>query len=143
MSHTGTMRTLLALACMFCALVAVAAKEFTMPRIYGAKTYAAHDEHAQENVTLAADPYDTGEKSAIFVSEYRDRGILPIFVVVTNDGDQPITMGELKVQLVTVDRAKLKPATEEDLYRRLGRSYKRPDSPRISPIPLPRRAPKA
>ena len=128
---------------LVCAVAAFAAKDFVMPRSYSAKTYPARDEHANEHVTVAADPYDTGDKTAeTFVSDYRQHDLLPVLIVVTNDGDQPVSLNSLKVELVTVNRVKLHPATDDDLYRHLAVSPKRPDGPRISPIPLPRRAPR-
>jgi len=129
----------LAAILLVCALAAFAAKEYIAPRIYSAKTYPARDEHEQELVTVAADPYDTGDKAAIFVSDYREHDMLPVFLVVTNDSDQPVSLLNMKVELVTVNRAKLRPATADDLYRRVGHGAKRPDRPRMSPIPLPRR----
>ena len=45
--------------------------------------------------------------------------MLPVFFVITNDGDQPIRWSDMKAQLKTKDRSKLIPATEDDLLRRL------------------------
>jgi hypothetical protein len=102
-------------------LLCRAAKEFAMPQARPAKTYPAHDQHPMEAVTVALDPYDLADKAGIFFVHYGAIGFLPVFVVVTNDGDQPVQLVGMKAQLVTIDRAKLAPAAENDIARRLAR----------------------
>jgi len=92
-----------------------------MPQAAPAKSYPAHDQHPLESVAVAVDPYDLAEKTTIFSVHYSEFGFLPIFVVVTNDGNQPVQLGGMKAQLVTVNHTKLSPATEEDISRRLTR----------------------
>ena len=92
-----------------------------MPAAQPAKTYPAHDEHPAEAVTLALDPYDMADKASIFSVHYSEVGFMPIFVVITNDGDQPVSLTGMKAQLVTVNRTKIPPATEDDIYRRIAR----------------------
>ena len=77
--------------------VSVAAKDFVKPAAQPAKTYPAHDEHPSEKVAIAADPYDTPEKTKIFSVDFREHGYLPVFFVVTNNGDQPISIANLEV----------------------------------------------
>ena len=103
------------------ALLSLAAKEFVMPQAQPARTYPAHDEHPMERMAVAVDPYDLADKAKIFSVEYSEIGFLPIFVAVTNDGDQPVQLAGMKAQLVTVNRAKISPATEDDIARRLTR----------------------
>ena len=112
----------------------LAAKEFVMPQTAPAKSYAAHDEHPLESVTVAVEPYDLAEKTTIFSVHYSEIGFLPIFVVVTNDGNQPIELSGMKAQLVTVNRTKLSPASPEDISRRLSRPSA---STNRYPIPFP------
>jgi hypothetical protein len=116
-------------------LGAMAAKDFAMPSPKPARTYPAHDEHAQEKVTIAVDPYDMGDKAQIFSTDFRSHGYLPVFLVVTNDGDQPVSLSSMKAELITVKRAKLSPATSDDLMRRM--SHPAPKGPSPIPIPLP------
>jgi len=104
-----------------------------MPVPKSAKSYPAHDEHPSEAVTLALDPYDMADKASIFSGHYSDSGFVPIFVIVTNDGDQPISLAGMKAQFITVDRTKIPPATEDDIYRR----FTRPPSGNVSSSPLP------
>jgi len=54
--------------------------------------YPAHDEHPLEKVTVAVDPYDVEDKASIFSVNYRNNGYMPVFFVITNDGDQPVSL---------------------------------------------------
>jgi hypothetical protein len=113
-------------------LLCLAAKEFVMPQAQAAKTYPAHDEHPMEAVAVGVDPYDLAEKTTIFSVRYSEIGFMPIFVIVTNDGNQPVELSGMKAQLVTVNRAKLAPANEDDIARRLTRP-----SANTSKYPIP------
>lgn len=108
-----------------------------MPKIYPAKTYPAHDEHPREKVTVAADPYDMPDKASIFTLNYKEHGFLPVFLVITNDGDTPISMNDLHVELVTHGKDKIPAANEDDLYRRFT-NIRRNDSGSRLPLPIPR-----
>jgi hypothetical protein len=115
-------------------LLCLAAKQFVMPQAQPAKTYPAHDEHPTEAVAVGVDPYDLAEKTTIFSVRYSEIGFMPIFVVVTNDGNQPVELSGMKAQLVTVNRAKLTPANEDDIARRLTRPSANTNK---YPIPFP------
>ncbi len=121
-------------ACLTFGLGVVAAKDFVMPSAQVARAYPAHDEHSQEKVTVAVDPYDTSEKAQIFSTNFRSYGYLPVFFIVTNDSDQPVSLAGMKAQLVTAKRAKLSPATYDDLMRRM--SHPVPKTTQL-PIPIP------
>ena len=116
--------------------VSLAAKDFVKPAAQPAKTYPAHDEHAAEKVTIAADPYDSADKAKLFSVNFRDHGFLPVFFIVTNDGDQPISMANLQVTFTTANRDKLTPASSDDIYRRL--SNPRANMNQI-PLPIPQK----
>jgi hypothetical protein len=118
------------------AVICQAAKEFAKPVAHAAKTYPAHDEHPKEFATVAIDPYDMADKAQIFSVNYREQGYLPVLLIVTNDGDQPISLSAMKAEMVTLNRTKLSPATPDDLYRRLSHPA-RSDNP--YPIPFPRK----
>jgi hypothetical protein len=115
----------------------LAGKHFVMPAAQPAKTYPAHDEHPGEAVTLALDPYDMADKASIFSVHYSDVGLMPMFVVITNDGDQPVSLAGMKAELVTVDRTKIPPATEDDIFRRIARP---PGNISPNPLPWPKKA---
>jgi len=135
MSRAGKtwIRRAASIACVIVACAAsLAAKDFVKPAAQPAKTYAAHDDHSNEKVSIAADPYDTREKAKIFSNNFDGHGYLPVFFIVTNDGEQPIAIANIQVTLITGGRDKLTPATSEDLFRRL-------NNPRANthPIPVP------
>ena len=115
-------------------LLCLAAKEFSMPKTQPAFSYPAHDHHAKESVTVAVDPYDASTKANIFTVNYRDHDLLPILLVVTNDSEEPIELSGMNAELVTADRSKLSPATEDDILRRI--SHPRASGARV-PVPFP------
>ncbi len=120
------------------ASAAIASKEYMPPRPQPAATYPAHDAHTDEKVTIAADPYDMQDKaSQVFSLPYQEKDYLPIYLVITNDGDQPVTFNVLDVKLVTSNRTKLQPADTDDLYRRFSRVKRRGDEPSRNPLPIP------
>jgi hypothetical protein len=108
-----------------------------MPAAQPAKSYPAHDQHSDESVTVGLDPYDMADKANIFSVHYNDVGLMPIFVVITNDGDKPVSLSGMKAELVTVNRTKIPPATEDDIYRRIA---KPPGNISPNPLPWPKKA---
>ena len=114
-----------------------ASKNFVKPIPKTAINYPAHDFHRDEKAAIAADPYDTPEKAKLFSTNFAAHGFLPIFFVVTNDGDQPISIANMEIKLITANRSKLTPITTDDLYRRLSNPQ---SNTRPSPIPLPHKA---
>jgi len=130
--------TVVGIFVLLCCLLAVAAKEFTMPPAQPARTYPAHDDHPMEKIVVAVDPYDVEDKASIFSVNYRNAGYLPVFFVITNDGDQPVSLVGMKAQLNTNNRSKLYPSTTDDLVRRLSHPS-RNDRQVTLPIPLPKK----
>ena len=108
-----------------------------LPRAFHANTYPAHESHDNEKVSIAVDPYDMPDKAAIFVVDYRSNGLLPMQLIISNDGDQPVSLKDMQVELITVNRTQIPPATLNDLYRRLGRQTRRGDEPQRNPLPVP------
>ncbi len=131
------------LALLGCVPQMLLARDFRMPRAENAVTYPAHDQHKNERVTIAVDPYDAADKADLFKTKWLENGYLPMQLVVTNDSDQPVALTGIKVELVTQHRSKITPASDDDLYRRVGRVKRRGDEPSRNPlpVPLPRRGP--
>jgi|SRR5579864_365647 len=117
--------------------IALVAKTFVRPAAQPAKSYPAHDDHPTEKVAMAADPYDTPEKANIFSVNFREHGLLPVFFIVTNDGDQPVSIVNLDIKLVTGNRSKLTPVSPDDIFRRLANPQANTNSP--IPFPIPRK----
>src|SRR3954471_11059613 len=128
-------------------LLAVAApakdkKTFDPPSAYHANRYPARTYDEQNHITLAADPYDTPDKANVFAADYASSGLLPIRLIISNDGDAPIALVDLKVELVTNMRDKLTPQRPQDIMRKLSRTDSRPDERLEVPLPIPHRKPK-
>ncbi len=134
-------RTSLSIALILaCVSLLWAAKEFQMPRANNAKTYPAHDEHPKEKVTVAVDPYDSPEKEAIFTVKYSEHEILPLFLVISNDGDEPVVLSNINLQMRFRDRSKGSPLTEDDVLRRITNIKQHGgELPKSYPLPLPKK----
>jgi hypothetical protein len=115
-------------------------KTFVMPRPADALTYPAHDSSEKDKVAVAADPYDRSEKTqGVFRIRYRDENLLPVFLIISNQGGQPIALTNMQVELVTSKRVRIQPATEDDILRRIARQPMKGDQPSANPLPFPRK----
>jgi hypothetical protein len=113
-------------------------KGFNPPPAGPAISYPAHETHSDEKVTIAIDPFTSAEKAAVFKVKYREYGFLPIRLIITNEGDKPLMLDSMKVELVTADREKLQPAARDDIFRRISRPEKAASRPKVQlPIPVP------
>ena len=119
MTELNRLRLWAAAVAVAAPLVCLAAKEFSMPKAQPAFSFPAHDHHSNENVTVAVDPYETPAKDGIFIVKYREHGLLPVLLIITNDSDAPIQLADMKAELVTADRTKLIPDNEDDIVRRI------------------------
>jgi hypothetical protein len=102
-----------------------------------ATSYPAFDNHAAELVVIAADPYNTPDKASIFRLKYLQYGFMPIRIIVTNNGDKPISLIDARINFITAAGDKIPAAVPEEIERRIGK-VKRPDSGYKLPGPLPR-----
>lgn len=133
-------KALVALFCLTLAAVTLwAAKDFIMPHAENAATYPSHDAHSDEKVTIAIDLYNTSPKDDIFNTRYVQEGILPVFLVITNDGNKPVSVTKMQAQLVTSGRTKLDALTVDDVMRRVAHANVSSTNPggRTSPIQIP------
>ncbi len=138
-SHRLPLRSL-TISC-FCLITAFSvslpakAKDFVKPVAHPAKTYPAHDDHTDVKVAMAVDPYDKPDKAKIFSVNFGEHGLLPVFFIITNDGDQPVSIANMQVTLTTGNNSRLTPVTTDDIYRRLSNPQTRDTQ---LPYPLPR-----
>jgi hypothetical protein len=114
-----------------------ASKEFVKPTAKPAISYPAHDAHKDEGVTVAVDPYDLVEKAQIFSVHWSQEGFLPVFLVITNDTDQPVALTGMQAEFITARRDKIPPANNDDLYRRLAHISAGGTNP--LPLPIPKK----
>ncbi len=96
-----------------------AEKKREAPAAKPADQYAAFDAHSNEHVTIAAEPCDKAADCSFFRLEYIQHGFLPVRVIVTNSGDQPISLDQARIQFISADNDVIPAATDDDLNRRL------------------------
>ncbi len=99
---------------------ALAAKR-EAPPVQAATAYPARETHDKEHVTVAADPFDTRAKGEFFRNDYAGHSVLPIRIVIQNDGDAPLDLNQARMQFIAADGTKLPAATPDELNRRLFR----------------------
>jgi hypothetical protein len=95
------------------------ANEKKAPPPKPANQYAAFDAHPNEHVTVAAEPCDDIKDCEFFRLPYVSHSLLPVRVIITNDSDAPLTLDDVRIQLISVNNDKIPAATEEDINRRL------------------------
>ena len=102
MIQSMAMRTLRALP-LFLLLTGLPgiAAEHTPPRVQPATSFAAVEVHDNEKVAIAVEPYDTKEKENLFRVDYLAHGVIPIRLIVTNDGDRPISLRDARILFMT------------------------------------------
>ncbi len=116
------------------AAVPLPASDHTIPAPKDASTYAAYDAHAAEHVVIAAEPYDTKEKEKIFRVDYVDHEFMPIYIVVTNNSDKPISLDQARIDLISAAGDKIPAAVAEDVERRMTHVS---NAGKVIPMPAP------
>jgi hypothetical protein len=119
---------------LFAAPPLLLASDHAMPQPKDASTYASHDSHAAEHVVIAAEPYDTIEKEKIFRVHYLENGFMPVFIVVTNNSDKPISLDQARIDFMSADRDKIPAAQPEDVERRMTHIR---SAGKVIPLPAP------
>jgi len=145
MIQSSTMRTLRAipLFLLWLALPGLATDR-TPPAVQPATTFADVEVHDQEKVAIAAEPYDTREKEAIFRVDYLAHGVMPIRLIVTNLGDHPISLRDARILFLTAAGDKIQAAEPEDVERLMTRKEREGKKiPMPGPIPSIKLKPKA
>jgi hypothetical protein len=103
-----------------------------------AKSYAFHQQ--QGSITIAADPYETKEKikTAFDLKELEQTGIVPVHIIISNDGEDPIVISGQDINLLDSNNRSFEPLPVDEVVRAV--VYK--EGPRTSrsppPIPFPR-----
>jgi hypothetical protein len=90
-----------------------------LPPAEDASKYADFDSHADEHLTIAAEPFDTKEKMKYFRVDYLKNYFMPIRIIVTNDGDKPISLEQARIDFITANGDRIPAAEPEDVERRM------------------------
>jgi hypothetical protein len=121
-----------------------AAVDHTPPPVQPATTYADVEVHDDEKVAVAAEPYDTREKEAIFRIDYLSHGVMPVRLIVTNNGNRPISLRDARILFQTASGDRIQAAEPEDVERLLSdKERKGTKIPLPGPIPNIKLKPKA
>jgi len=124
-------------------LPAVAA-DHKIPPVQPATSFAAVEVHDKEKVAIAAEPYDTKEKESIFRVDYLAHGVMPVRLVVTNNGDKPISLRDARILFETSTGDRIQAAEPEDVERLMTRKEREGGKvPMPGPIPSIHLKPKA
>ncbi len=89
------------------------------PPAKDAMAYPAVDNHSKEQVAIAAEPFDTPQKCKIFHVDYLKYRFLPVRIIVTNNGDNPISLRDARIFFVSANGERIPAAEPEDVERRV------------------------
>ena len=84
-----------------------------------APQYAAFDTHANEKVTVAAEPCNRPADCSFLRLPYVQHGFIPVRVVITNDSDHALSLEEARIQFISANHDVIPAANLEDINRRL------------------------
>ena len=125
------------------ALPAVAT-DHAPPPIQPGTSFAAVEVHEKEKVAIAAEPYDSKQKESIFRVDYLGHGIMPVRLIVTNNGDKPISLRDARILFQTRKGDRIQAAGPEDVERLMTRKEREGGRiPMPGPIPTIKLKPKA
>jgi hypothetical protein len=120
------------------------ASDHTPPPAQPATSFAAVEVHDDEKVAIAAEPYDTREKESIFRVDYLSHGVIPVRLIVTNNGNRPISLRDARILFLTAAGDKIQAAEPEDVERLMTRKEREGKKfPMPGPIPSIKLKPKA
>ncbi len=119
------------------------ASDHSAPPVQPATSFAAVEVHDQEKVAIAAEPYDTRQKESIFRVDYLSHGVMPIRLIVTNNGDRPISLRDARILFQTKSGERIQAAEPEDVERLMTRKDREGGKiPMPGPIPAIKLKPK-
>jgi hypothetical protein len=145
MIQSTTMRNLKGIALLAIGLgLPALASDHTPPPVQPAASFAAVEVHGDEKVAIAAEPYDTKEKESIFRVDYLGHGIMPVRLIVTNNGDKPISLRDARILFQTAGGDRIQAAEPEDVERLMTRKEREGKKiPMPGPLPSIKLKPKA
>ena len=145
MIQSMAMKTLRAIQLsLFCLALPAWANDHTPPPVQPASAFAAVEVHDDEKVAIAAEPFDTREKGAIFRVDYISHGVMPVRLIVTNNGSRPISLRDARILFLTAAGDKIQAAEPEDVERLMTRKEREGKKiPLPGPLPSIKMKPKA
>ena len=120
------------------------ANNHSAPPIQPATTFPAVEIHDKEHVAIAVEPFDTKEKESIFRVDYLGHGVMPVRLIVTNNGDKPISLRDARILFYTAGGDRIQAAEPEDVERLMTRTDREGKKiPLPGPLPSIKTKPKA
>jgi len=120
------------------------ASDHAPPPVQPATTFAAVEVHDNEKVAIAAEPYDTRQKESIFRIDYLSHGVMPVRLIITNNGDRPISLRDARILFQTKSGDQIQAAEPEDVERLMTRKEREGGKiPMPGPVPAIKLKPKA
>jgi hypothetical protein len=124
--------------------VTAGASDHKVPPVQPASTFPAVETHEKEHVSIAVEPYDTREKESIFRVDYLGHGIMPVRLIITNDGNKPISLRDARILFYTPGGDRIQAAEPEDVERLMTRTDREGKKiPLPGPFPSIKMKPKA
>ncbi len=126
-----------AICCILFAFLAASALPLPaadLPPAKAATDYAAVDNHAQEQVAIAAVPFNSAPDCKIFQVDYLKYRFLPIRIVVTNNGDHPISLRDARIFFISANGDRIPAAEPIDVERRISSKDSRGTDIPLGPI---------
>jgi hypothetical protein len=145
MIQSSTMRNLRpAPVLLLCLALPALASDHVPPPVQPATSFAAVEVHNDEKVAIAAEPYDSKEKESLFKVDYLSHGVMPVRLIVTNNGDRPISLRDARILFLTAAGDKIQAAEPEDVERLMTMKERQGGKiPMPGPIPNIKLKPKA
>jgi len=137
--RTGFLSSGSVLALIGCLCVSlVAGYKSIKVRIEPAKSYPFHQQ--QGAITIAANPYETKEKikTAFELKELEQKGIVPIHIIISNEGEDPIAISGETISLLDSNNRSFEPLTVDEVVRSVLYKPGQHSSRTPSPLPFPR-----
>jgi len=104
-----------------CLAAPLLASDHAPPPVQPASAFAAVEIHDKENVAIAAEPYDTKQKESIFRVDYLSHGVMPVRIIITNNGNRPISLRDARILFQTAAGERIQAAEPEDVLRLMTR----------------------
>lgn len=144
MIQWGTMRFLRVLPLLAGLALPAAASDHAAPPVQPATSFADVEVHEDEKVAIAAEPYDTRQKASLFRVDYLGHGVMPVRLIVTNNGSRPISLRDARILFQTAEGDRIQAAEPEDVERLMTRKEREGGKiPLPGPIPSIKLKPKA
>ncbi|MGA7523992.1 MAG: hypothetical protein WBW84_16185 [Acidobacteriaceae bacterium] len=107
-----------------------------LPPAKAATDYPAVDNHTKEQVAIAVVPFDTARDCKIFQVDYLKLSFLPIRIIVTNNGDRPISLRDARIFFISANGDRIPAAEPEDVERRVSTKERVGSDIPIGPIKI-------